>query len=46
MALFELQLVLLYVLLGGVAIAALTATTIAYRRFYTSAQQIDEGALG
>ena len=41
----KLQLVLLYVLLGGVAIAALTATTIAYRRFYTSAQQVDEGAL-
>jgi putative ABC transport system permease protein len=38
----RLQLILLYVLLGSVAIAALVATTLAYRRFFTSAHQLRE----
>ena len=42
----KLQLVLLYVLLGGVAIAALVATQIAAGAFFTPAQQLDERLLG
>lgn len=38
----KLQLVLLWVLLGGVAVAALTATGIARRSLFTGAQQLDE----
>jgi putative ABC transport system permease protein len=38
----RLQLILLYVLLGSVAIAALVATTFAYRGFFTPAQQLRE----
>jgi putative ABC transport system permease protein len=38
----RLQLILLYVLLGSVAIAGLTATTLAYRNFFTPAQQLRE----
>jgi putative ABC transport system permease protein len=38
----RLQLILLYVLLGSVAIAALVATTLAYRGFFTPAQQLRE----
>ncbi len=41
----RLQLILLYALLGSVSIAALVATTLAYRRFFTPAQQLRE-ALG
>jgi putative ABC transport system permease protein len=44
----RLQLVLLYVLLGGVSIAALVAVLLGYRAFFTSAQQLrdlpEEGA--
>jgi putative ABC transport system permease protein len=36
----RLQLILLYVLLGSVAIAAVVATSLAYRNFFTSAQQL------
>ena len=36
----RLQLILLYALLGSVAIAALVATTLAYRNFFTPAQQL------
>jgi putative ABC transport system permease protein len=36
----RLQLILLYALLGSVAIAALLATTLAYRNFFTPAQQL------
>jgi putative ABC transport system permease protein len=36
----RLQLILLYVLLGSVSIAALTATALAYRNFFTPAQQL------
>jgi len=36
----RLQLILLYVLLGAVAISALTATTLAYRNFFTAAEQL------
>jgi putative ABC transport system permease protein len=38
----RLQLILLYTLLGSVAISALTATTLAYRNFFTPAQQLRE----
>jgi putative ABC transport system permease protein len=38
----RLQLILLYALLGSVSIAALVATTLAYRNFFTSAQQLRE----
>jgi putative ABC transport system permease protein len=38
----RLQLILLYALLGSVAIAALVATTLAYRNFFTPAQQLRE----
>ena len=38
----RLQLILLYTLLGSVAIAALVATTLAYRNFFTAAQQLRE----
>jgi putative ABC transport system permease protein len=38
----RLQLILLYALLGSVAIAALAATTLAYRGFFTPAQQLRE----
>jgi ABC-type iron transport system FetAB permease component len=38
----RLQLILLYTLLGSVAIASLIATTLAYRNFFTSAQQLRE----
>jgi UDP-glucose/iron transport system permease protein len=38
----RLQLVLLYVLLGSVAIAALTAALLAYRSFFTPAHQLRE----
>ena len=40
----RLQLILLYTLLGSVAIAGLLATTLAYRNFYTPAQQLREPA--
>jgi putative ABC transport system permease protein len=40
----KLQLVLLWVLLGGVAIAALVAATLATRRLFTPAHQIVEAA--
>ena len=36
----RLQLVLLWTLLGSVAIAALIATTLAYRNFFTPAHQL------
>lgn len=36
----RLQLILLYTLLGSVSIAALVATGLAYRNFFTSAQQL------
>lgn len=36
----RLQLILLYVLLGAVAISALVSTTLAYRNFFTSAHQL------
>ncbi len=38
----RLQLILLYVLLGSVAIAALVSTSLAYRNFFTPAQQLRE----
>jgi putative ABC transport system permease protein len=38
----RLQLILLYVLLGSVAIAGLVATTLAYRNFFTPAHQLRE----
>jgi putative ABC transport system permease protein len=38
----RLQLILLYTLLGSVAIAALVATGLAYRNFFTPAQQLRE----
>jgi putative ABC transport system permease protein len=38
----RLQLILLYTLLGSVAIAALVATTLAHRNFFTPAQQLRE----
>jgi putative ABC transport system permease protein len=38
----RLQLILLYVLLGSVALAALTAVQIAYRNFFTEAHQLRE----
>jgi putative ABC transport system permease protein len=38
----RLQLVLLYMLLGSVAIAALIATTLAYRNFFTPAHQLKD----
>ena len=38
----RLQLILLWVLLGAVAIAALIATTLAYRNFFTDAHQLRE----
>ncbi|HMB53918.1 MAG TPA: iron export ABC transporter permease subunit FetB [Thermoanaerobaculia bacterium] len=38
----RLQLILLYTLLGSVAIAALVATGLAYRNFFTAAQQLRE----
>ena len=40
----RLQLVLLYVLLGSVAIASLTAVTLSHRRFFTAAHQLREPA--
>ena len=40
----RLQLILLYALLGSVAIAALVATALAYRNFFTPAQQLREPA--
>lgn len=41
----RLQLILLYALLGSVAIAALVATGLAYRNFFTPAQQLRESPL-
>ena len=38
----RLQLVLLYTLLGSVAIAALIATSLAYRNFFTPAHQLKD----
>jgi putative ABC transport system permease protein len=38
----RLQLILLYTLLGSVAIAGLVATSLAYRNFFTPAQQLRE----
>jgi putative ABC transport system permease protein len=38
----RLQLILLYTLLGGVAIAALLALLLAYRNFFTSAHQLSD----
>jgi putative ABC transport system permease protein len=38
----RLQLILLYVLLGSVALAALTSVVLAYRNFFTPAQQLRE----
>ena len=38
----RLQLILLYVLLGGVALAALTAVLLAYRNFFTPVHQLRE----
>jgi UDP-glucose/iron transport system permease protein len=38
----RLQLILLWVLLGAVALAGLVATTLAYRNFFTPAQQLRE----
>lgn len=40
----RLQLILLYTLLGSVAIAGLVATTLAYRNFFTPAQQLLDSA--
>ena len=40
----RLQLILLYTLLGSVSIAALAATTLAYRNFFTPAHQLREPA--
>lgn len=41
----RLQLILLYALLGSVAISALVATGLAYRNFFTQAQQLREADL-
>jgi UDP-glucose/iron transport system permease protein len=41
----RLQLILLYTLLGSVAIAGMIATTLAYRNFFTQAQQLRETAV-
>ena len=38
----RLQLILLYVLLGSVALAALTSVHVAYRNFFTEAHQLRE----
>jgi putative ABC transport system permease protein len=38
----RLQLILLWVLLGAVALAGLVATTLAYRNFFTPAHQLRE----
>jgi putative ABC transport system permease protein len=38
----RLQLILLYSLLGSVAISALVATSLAYRNFFTSAHQLTD----
>jgi putative ABC transport system permease protein len=38
----RLQLILLYILLGSVALASLIATTLAYRNFFTAAHQLRE----
>jgi putative ABC transport system permease protein len=38
----RLQLILLWVLLGSVALAGLVAITLAYRNFFTPAQQLRE----
>ncbi len=38
----RLQLILLYVLLGAISISALVATSMAYRNFFTPAQQLRE----
>ena len=38
----RLQLILLWTLLGGVALSALVATTLAYRNFFTPAHQLRE----
>ena len=40
----RLQLILLYVLLGAVAISALVSTTLAYRNFFTPAHQLRDDA--
>jgi putative ABC transport system permease protein len=40
----RLQLVLLYVLLGSVAIASLAAVSLSHRRFFTAAHQLREPA--
>ena len=40
----RLQLILLYALLGSVSIGAVTATSLAYRHFFTPAQQLREPA--
>jgi UDP-glucose/iron transport system permease protein len=42
----RLQLILLYTLLGSVSIAALVATTLAYRNFFTPAHQLREPDVG
>jgi putative ABC transport system permease protein len=42
----RLQLILLYVLLGAVAISALVATTLAYRNYFTPAHQLRDLADG
>ncbi len=42
----RLQLILLYTLLGSVAIAALIATSLAYRNFFTPAHQLRDEAPG
>jgi len=42
----RLQLILLYALLGSVAIAGLVATTLAYRNFFTPAHQLREPGPG
>ena len=42
----RLQLILLYALLGSVAIAGLVATTLAYRNFFTPAHQLREAEEG
>jgi putative ABC transport system permease protein len=40
----RLQLILLWVLLGAVAVSSVVATTLGYRRFFTPAQQLREPA--
>jgi putative ABC transport system permease protein len=42
----RLQLILLYALLGSVALAALTAVLLAYRNFFTAAHQLHEPPSG